>query len=81
MPRYDQPDCGMAETLDYIEILFSGHTEDSVYALILKSGYEQFSTFHMFNLRFSRDLANRYGVDLLPLTESGLTVLSFAAQA
>jgi hypothetical protein len=79
MPRYDQPDSGMAETLDHIEILFSGHTEDSVYALILKSGYEQFSTFHMFNLRFSRDLSNRYGLDLVPLTESGLTVLSFAA--
>jgi hypothetical protein len=40
MPRYDQLDSGMAETLDHIEILFSGHTEDSVYALILKSGYE-----------------------------------------
>jgi hypothetical protein len=30
----------MAETLDHIEILLSGHTEDSVYALILKSKYE-----------------------------------------
>jgi hypothetical protein len=30
----------MAETLDHIKILFSRHTEDSVYALILKSGYE-----------------------------------------
>ena len=26
----------MAETLDHIEILFCGHTENSVYTLILK---------------------------------------------
>jgi hypothetical protein len=30
----------MAETLDHIEILLSRHTEDSVYTLILKSGYK-----------------------------------------
>lgn len=40
MPRYDQLDSGMAETLDHIEILLSRHTEYSVYTLILKSGYE-----------------------------------------
>jgi hypothetical protein len=36
MPRYDQLDSGMAETLDHIEILFCGQTQNSVYTLILK---------------------------------------------
>jgi hypothetical protein len=40
MPGQDQLDLGSAKTLNDIEILLSRHTEDSVYALILKSGYE-----------------------------------------
>jgi hypothetical protein len=36
MPRYDQLDSGIPETLDHIEILFWGHTENSVYTLTLK---------------------------------------------
>jgi hypothetical protein len=40
MPGQDQLDLGSAKTLNDIEILLSRHTEDSVYAFILKSGYE-----------------------------------------
>jgi hypothetical protein len=40
MPGQDQLDLGTAKTLNDIEILLSRHTEYSVYALILKSGYE-----------------------------------------
>jgi hypothetical protein len=40
MPVQYQFDVGVPETLNDIEILLSRHSEDSVYALILKSGYE-----------------------------------------
>jgi hypothetical protein len=40
MPRYDQLDSGMAETLDHIEILFCGQTQKFGLHPHSQEGYE-----------------------------------------
>jgi hypothetical protein len=46
MSGQDQLDAGAAQCLQQIEGLFPGYTEDPLYALVLKRGYEQLSAVH-----------------------------------
>jgi hypothetical protein len=46
MAGHHQLDCRTAQRLDNVEIFFSGHPEDVIYALVLQCRYEQISPVH-----------------------------------